>query len=277
MTSDRSSANDIRGVEFGPKDTIQDKKNHKKRGEADPKKSSLEKDMQNPKQNVDADPKKTSPENLGDFEGLLLKHPMDVDQAKPIGDLAKIDVETLMPDYSRKEEIRMSPSTQDGEGCRGSVCILENSEDINDNGRDVAQAPEEKMEDMNGDKGTSLANQGDHLDIVVGMQAIPKVSEVEKERQEKVCKTPKKDLSVFSSLEGEMEREASLSPKPKKKNNREPSITSPVETRSSCKLDVGPQPRRGRRSEKQSREEETKRSLEDGHQKTLLDYSLKEK
>ena len=61
-----------------------------------------------------------------------------------------------------------------------------------------------------------------------------------------------------------MEREASMSPKPKKKSNREPSMVSLVETRSSCKSDVGPQSRRGKRSEKQSGEEQTKRSLADG-------------
>ena len=180
----------------------------------------------------------------------------------------------MMPNYLGKEEIRMSPSTQDGEGCRGSVCIPKNSKDINDNGRDVAQALEEKMEDMNRDKGKILANQGDHLDIVVGMQAIPKVSEVKKERQEEVHNTQKKDLSVFQSLEGEMEREASMSLKPKNKIYREPSMTSLVEIGSSCKLDVGPQSRRGRRFEKQAREEETKSSLEDGHQKTLLDCTM---
>ena len=74
-----------------------------------------------------------------------------------------------------------------------------------------------------------------------------------------------------------MEREVFGSPKPKKKRNREPSMASPVETRNSYKLDVGPQPRRGERSKKQSREEETKRSLVDGRQKNLLEYSLKEK
>ena len=74
-----------------------------------------------------------------------------------------------------------------------------------------------------------------------------------------------------------MEREASLSPKPKKKSYREPSMASLVETRSSCKSDMGPQSRRGRRSKKQSREEETKRSLANGHKKTLLDYSLMKK
>ena len=55
--------------------------------------------MQNPKLNVDADPKMTLPENLGESDGLLLKNPLDVVQAKPIGDLAKIDVEMLKPDY----------------------------------------------------------------------------------------------------------------------------------------------------------------------------------
>ena len=108
------------------------------------------------------------------------------------------------------------------------------------------------------------------------MHATSKFFESKKERQEEVCnpKTPRKDLAVSRSLEREMEREASLSPKPKKKSYREPSMASPVETRSSCKPDVGPQSRRGRRSKKQTREEETKRSLADGFQKTLLDYTL---
>ena len=99
----------------------------------------------------------------------------------------------------------------------------------------------------------------------------------EKETKGESHKIPKKGQSVSQSLEGDMEREAYGSPKSKKKRNREPSMASPVETRSSCKLDVGPQSKRGRRIEKQSREEETKRSLADGRQKTLLDCSLIEK
>ena len=48
----------------------------------------------------------------------------------------------------------------------------------------------------------------------------------------------------------ELERKVSLPPKPKKKYVREPSMASPVETTSSCKLDVGTMARRGRRTEK---------------------------
>ena len=121
--------------------------------------------------------------------------------------------------------------------------------------------------EKNGDKGVVQVNQGENIDIIEGAHASSNVSKFEKQRQEEVCnipKTPRKDLAIFQSLEGEMEREASLSPKPKKKSYREPSMASPVETRISCKLDAGPQSRRGRRSEKQTREEETKRSLADG-------------
>ena len=64
---------------------------------------------------------------------------------------------------------------------------------------------------MNGEKGTSLDSQGDSLAIAEGTQN-SKVLEVEKVRQEEARTTPKKDLSVFRSLEGEMEREVFLSP-----------------------------------------------------------------
>ena len=85
---------------------------------------------------------------------------------------------------------------------------------------------------------------------------------------------PKKSLIFSRSLDIELEREVSISPKPKKKNVREPSMASPVETRSSCKPDVGTVARRGRRSEKKAREEETRRFLADGHQRTLLECSM---
>ena len=48
----------------------------------------------------------------------------------------------------------------------------------------------------------------------------------------------------------------------------------PIETRSSSKLDVGTMARRGRRIEKKAREEETKRCLADGHQRTILECSM---
>lgn len=51
-------------------------------------------------------------------------------------------------------------------------------------------------------------------------------------------------------------------------------MASPVETRSSSKLYVGLVTRRGRKPEKQAREKETKRSLVDGSQKTLLECSM---
>ena len=107
-----------------------------------------------------------------------------------------------------------------------------------------------------------------------------KDSKKEKMSKEEVFITPKKEKesqSVSRSLDGEMDREASMSPKPKKKSIREPSMASPVETRSNYKSYVGTQSKRDRRFEKQSREEETKRSLADGRQKTLLDCSLKAK
>ena len=85
--------------------------------------------------------------------------------------------------------------------------------------------------------------------------------------------TPKNSLIVSRSLDIELEREVSLSPKAKKKYVREPSMASPVETRSSNKLDVGTMARRGRRSENKAREEETRRCLVNGHQRTLLECS----
>ena len=140
-------------------------------------------------------------------------------------------------------------------------------------------------EENKGVNGTSPVIHGVNLETIEGRH-LYKVFKKEKIRKEEVCltpnkekeskgeNTPKRGQSVSQSLEGDMEREALESPKLKKKSNREPSMASPVETRSSFKLDVGPQSKRGRRSEKQSREEETKRSLADGRQKTLLDCSL---
>ena len=80
-------------------------------------------------------------------------------------------------------------------------------------------------------------------------------------------------LIVSMSLDSELKREVSLSAKPKKKNVREPSMASPVETRNSCKLDVGIVARRGRRLERQTREEETRTCLENGCQRTLQECS----
>ena len=75
------------------------------------------------------------------------------------------------------------------------------------------------------------------------------------------------------SLDIDLEREISLSPKPRKKYVTEPLVASLVETRSSYKPDVGIVARRGRRIEKQSREEETRRSLVNGHHRTLQECS----
>ena len=86
---------------------------------------------------------------------------------------------------------------------------------------------------------------------------------------EELPSTPKNTLMAPRLLDIDMEREVSLSPKPRKKYVREPSLASSVETRSSCKLDVGIVARRGRITEKQTREEETRRSFANGHQRTL--------
>ena len=94
---------------------------------------------------------------------------------------------------------------------------------------------------------------------------------------EDLSSPPNNSLIVSRSLDFELEREVSLSPKPKKKNVREPSMASPMETRSSCKPDVGTVARRGRRTEKQAREEETRRCLANGHQRTLQECSKNEK
>lgn len=88
--------------------------------------------------------------------------------------------------------------------------------------------------------------------------------------EEETPKIPSKIKMVSQSLEKEMEGEVSLTPEPKKKSYREPSLAMPVETRSH-KLDVGTSTKRGRRSEKRAREEETKRILVDGRQRTILD------
>lgn len=77
-------------------------------------------------------------------------------------------------------------------------------------------------------------------------------------------------IAVSRSLEKDLESEITFTPEPKKKNNREPSMASPVETRSR-KPDVGTANKRGRRTDKQAREEETKRILADGRQRTILD------
>ena len=84
---------------------------------------------------------------------------------------------------------------------------------------------------------------------------------------EEIPMTPRKALTISHSLDIELEREASLSPKPKKRNVREPYMASLVETRSSSKPDVGIVTRRGRKSKKQAKEEETRRSLVDGCRK----------
>ena len=86
---------------------------------------------------------------------------------------------------------------------------------------------------------------------------------------EELPSTPKNALMASRSLEFEQEREVSLSPKNRKKYVREPSLASPVETRSSCKPNVGTMAKRGRRTEKKTREEETRRCLANGHQRTL--------
>ena len=89
--------------------------------------------------------------------------------------------------------------------------------------------------------------------------------EMDLDEWEDLPSTPKNDLIVSRSLDIDLEREVSLSPKPRKKYVREPSLASSMETGSSYKLDVGTVARRGRRIEKQSREEETRRSLANGH------------
>ena len=66
--------------------------------------------------------------------------------------------------------------------------------------------------------------------------------------------TPKNALMVSRSLDFEHEREFSLSQKPRKKYVREPSLASLVETRRSCKLNVGIVARRCRKTKKQTRE-----------------------
>ncbi len=86
-------------------------------------------------------------------------------------------------------------------------------------------------------------------------------------------RTPKKAQIVSRSLETILKREAFLSLKPRKKNLREPSLASPVETRSSYKLDVGTKARKGLRIEKQTREEETRRCLENGCERTIQEFS----
>ncbi len=80
-------------------------------------------------------------------------------------------------------------------------------------------------------------------------------------------------LKASRSLNFGMESEFLLSPKPRKKNVREPSLDSLVETRSSCKSNVGSTAKRGKKSEKEAREEETRRSLANGHQRNLQECS----
>ena len=86
--------------------------------------------------------------------------------------------------------------------------------------------------------------------------------------------TPRKALNVTRTLEKELERETSLSPKPKKKSNQEPSLFLLAKTRSSSKLNLGVKSRpRGRRHASQVREDEMKRCLANGSQRTLLECS----
>ena len=106
------------------------------------------------------------------------------------------------------------------------------------------------------------------------------VREMENEVLEKILdqwedlpSTPKNAFKVSRSLDIDMEREVSLSPNPRKKYVREPSLASPVETRRSCKPYVGIVARRGRRTKKQSKEEESKRSVVNGSQRTLQEFS----
>ena len=61
------------------------------------------------------------------------------------------------------------------------------------------------------------------------------VLEMDPDEWEDLPSTPKNALIVSRSLDIKLEREVSLSPKPRKKYIREPSMASLVETRSSCK------------------------------------------
>lgn len=102
------------------------------------------------------------------------------------------------------------------------------------------------------------------------------VDDVEKENDilqresvwENPPRTPKRALLFSSSLVMVQNRYFSVSPKPKKKSSRIPSVASLAETRSSCKSDVGSVTKRGRRPEKQFKEEET-RSLANGCKRTI--------
>ena len=87
--------------------------------------------------------------------------------------------------------------------------------------------------------------------------------------------TPRKALNVTHTLDKELERETSLSPKKREKRNQAPSLVSSVKIIHSSKLDLGVKMRpKGRKTTNQVREDETKRSLVDGSQKNLLECSL---
>ena len=97
------------------------------------------------------------------------------------------------------------------------------------------------------------------------------------DQRKDLLSTPKNGHKASRSLKFEKNGEASLSPKPRKKQIRASSLASPMETKSSYKPDVGSMTKIGRISERDSREEETRRCLENRCQSTLKDLPKNKK
>ena len=99
----------------------------------------------------------------------------------------------------------------------------------------IYQGPEENL--ISSSIGIERANKNEGLEKAL-------------DQWEELPSTQKNALMDPRLLDIDMEREVSLSPKPRKKYVREPSLASPVETRSNCKPDVTIVAKRGRRTEK---------------------------
>ena len=106
-----------------------------------------------------------------------------------------------------------------------------------DSKREVSMVSKEDVKD--GGMKDIIIYQGPKQNIFfsrIGDVRVLETIEIEKENhveQEDFPSTPRKVLTVSWSLAIELEREASISPKPKKRNIREPSMALPVETRRS--------------------------------------------
>ena len=97
------------------------------------------------------------------------------------------------------------------------------------------------------------------------------------DQREDLLSTRKTGHKASRSLKFDKKGEASLSPKPRKKQIRASSLASPMETRSSCKSDVGSMTKIGRKLERESGEEETIRCLANRRQSTLKDFPKNKK